>query len=91
VRSRPFTHAEPDVYAANAVVRSIACSVRKGSRGSSYAVRVTAVWIAASGSGELTGQSLPMTSRAPARWSPPKGYCHVERCSPRNGMVSSSI
>ena len=32
VRSRPFTQAEPDVYAANAVVRSTACSGRNGAR-----------------------------------------------------------
>ena len=30
IRSRPLTHAEPDVYAANAVVRSSACSGRNG-------------------------------------------------------------
>ena len=58
---------------------------------SPYAVRVTAVWIAASGSGEVTGQSLPITSRAPARWRSPNGYCQVARSSPRNGIVSSSI
>ena len=81
------------MYAANAVVRSTACSGRNGcpARPSSYAVRVTAVWIAASGSGEVTGQSLPITNRAPARWSPPNGYCQVDRSSPRNGMVRSSI
>src|SRR5215212_5926166 len=90
-RSRPLTQAEPEVYAAKAVVRSIACSGRNGSRGSSYDVRVTAVWIAAIGSGEVTGQSLPITRRAPARRREPKGYCQVDRSWPRNGIVSSSI
>ena len=59
--------------------------------GSPYDVRVTAVWMAASGSGVLTGQSLPATRRAPVRWRSPKGYCQRDRSSPRNGIVSSVI
>ena len=59
--------------------------------GSPYAVRLTATWIAASGSGVLTGQSLPATSRAPARCRSPNGYCQRDRSSPRNGSVSSTI
>ena len=59
-----------------------------GRPGSPYAVRVTAVWIAASGSGVLTGQSLPATSRAPARCRSPKGYC--QRPAPAPGTAGSA-
>ena len=59
--------------------------------GSPYDVRCTAVWMAASGSGVLTGQSLPATSRAPAACRSPKGYCRPARSAPRNGIVSSVI
>ena len=83
VRSRPFTQAEPEVYAANAVVRSTRLlrqeRLAPAGPSSPYDVRVTAVWIAASGSGEVTGQSLPITSRAPAPWRSPNGYCQVDR------------
>jgi hypothetical protein len=40
------------------------------------------MWMAAIGSGELTGQSLPITSRTPLRFRSPNGYCHAERCRP---------
>ena len=47
--------------------------------------------MAASGSGVLTGQSLPAARRAPARCRAPNGYCQPARSSPRNGSVSSTI
>ncbi len=45
----------------------------------------------ASGSGLLTGQSLPAARVAPARCRSPNGYCQAARSGPRKGMVSSSI
>ena len=85
--SRWFTQAEPEVYAAKAASRSRACCGRNASEparpSSPWAHRLTATWIASSGSGELTGQSLPATRRAPDRCSAPNGYCHEARSSPR--------
>ena len=95
--SRWFTHALPEVYAANATSSGSACSGRNGSvparPGSPYDVRVTAVWIAASGSGVETGQSLPATSRAPARCRAPKGYCQRRPLLPqeRQGQVDHLV
>ena len=62
-----------------------------GEGGEPGAERLTATWIAWSGSGLLTGQSLPAARVAPERSSAPNWYCHVARSGPRKGIVRSSI
>ena len=70
--SRRCTPRTPSRGPAPARAGTARCPARPGSP---YAVRFTAMWIAASGSGVLTGQSLPIASRAPARCRSPNGYC----------------
>ena len=94
--SRWFTHAEPEVYAAKRglEVERLLGEERLAAR-QARARRTPCGGprrgCAASGSGVLTGQSLPATRRAPARWRSPKGYCRAAARRPRNGMVSSTI
>ena len=85
---RWLAQALPEVYAANATSSASACSGRNGSvparPASPYAVRVTAVWIAASGSGRrdrpVAARDQPRAGAVqvaervlPARPAPPPG------------------
>ena len=78
--SRWFTRAEPEVYAANAVSRSRACSGRNGSvpaaPSSPYAVRLTATWMRRERVGRARPASrCPRPAGHPARCRSPNGYC----------------